>query len=74
MVDYAWSDWGDLQRAHWISVGFTYVQRLNRLADLLPVLIEQMLDEGPCEALSENVRIIGSIIDSMSIIMACLSS
>ena len=43
-----------------------YVQRLNRLCELFPVLIEEVLGAYPQHQLTKNVR----IIDSMPIIMA----
>ena len=43
-----------------------YVQRLNRLSDVFPVLIENVLEACPHEGVIENVR----LIDSMPIIMA----
>ena len=43
-----------------------YVQRLNRLSDTFPALIDQILPECPHEGVTENVR----LIDSMPIIMA----
>lgn len=43
-----------------------FVQRLNRLCDLFPVLIKEVLSAYPQHALSKNVR----LLDSMPIIMA----